>query len=202
MTPLKKVAVHEAGHAIAIWYCTATSQLACVSTLSDGETAGHVKYKLREAPLHQWCVAVICLAGVAAEVKVYGVARSGPAKADLLQALQAIRSTPEDHPWGHLTGKVLPFRSMYRSTLSDREVEGLTAAYRAASTMLDAHNRAFRKLVKALMSRRILTEKELTPILGNRERIFQLGTAHFLRPQARSTRWQRFKLWLRRLWPW
>src|SRR5271166_3771290 len=78
-----RLAVHEAGHAVAGWCCTLVGEVA-VATI-EAKSGGYVRhsyYKI-DGPEAEWCEMVISLAGVVAEATVYSRWRTRGCEQDL-----------------------------------------------------------------------------------------------------------------------
>jgi len=168
-----RIAVHEAGHAVAAWGCTIVQNVELVAI--DGPDGGFVKFNTCaiNSSDRDWCEAVLMLAGVAAEVAVWGKVRTGGAKDDLLKArekVQGILGMGDDHaPWRRKPiDPCIPFDAMYYPVLSDAEHRALANAYLHAKNIVRSHGRSYYKLVSALMSKRRLNEAEVADILPRR----------------------------------
>ncbi|HYX19560.1 MAG TPA: hypothetical protein VFA98_01800, partial [Thermoanaerobaculia bacterium] len=111
-----RVAVHEAGHAVAAWCCTLVAEVK-IATIEDKGGGGVVKYSYVPSPnpAAPWCCAVIALAGVAAEAHVYARWKTAGAHKDITDALTYVRqSRGHAPPWERLGGKRdLGFQKMF-----------------------------------------------------------------------------------------
>ena len=187
-----KMAVHECGHAVAAWCCTAVSAIGGITM--ERETGGGVLYtfvfKMGSVADSHWCDTVISLAGIAAEVHTYGRCRGGPARTDLSKAREAARELVKlgspSPPWGkskHLN--VLPFDKVWEDAPSAAEVAILSQAYRMARDIVKAHGHSFYRLVSVLLTRKTVTEKEAAVVLGRRpKRLVGLLRPTFLMPHG------------------
>lgn len=167
----RRFAVHEAGHAVAAWYCTAVERITRASIDANGGVV--VMRSRRGAP---WCDAVILLAGIAAEGIVIGRFSSGPAREDLRHAIAAIRDLP-DREDRAATGPTPDLERAFASPLSERERRLLRAAYGEAREIIRAHRDRFDRLADELHRNGSLDESEMRLILGARGPIAALG--HF-----------------------
>jgi hypothetical protein len=179
-TPELRSAVHEAGHAVALWCCTATEAIRSVHIDAAG---GGVLHDTRErSQAERWCCLVICLAGVAAEGAAFGSWRSGEAKRDLLRARELAEQLGETPaPWtvGPTYGVIeKPFRA-----LSEGATRALHVGYAMPQRVLRAHCPRFYRLVGSLLHLRHLDRSALAAVLGSRVpiRFFGLcGRADFI----------------------
>lgn len=181
-----RIAVHEAGHAIAAWFCSSVFRIQ--SVVMDESGGGYVDYvisynKKDERPKY-WCNLVIALAGVAAEVKIYSTVRSHPARLDLAYARQLaekLSKTESDFPWYFdAAAPTLPFEEIYETPLSNKENEILSNTYRYVSRLLLVRTKQHHKLVVYLLKHRQISEKQLCSLLGSRQLITAFGSGFLI----------------------
>jgi len=168
-----RVAVHEAGHALAAWCCTLVSEVK-IATIEAKHGGGTVVYAFLNlpGPDSAWCRAVISLAGVAAEAHVYARWKTHGSKEDIAAALaQAGRARDHDPPWARIgsgASSTLGFQRLFASKLHPSDEVVLEESYRMARRILRAHGGDFFRLVSALLAMRTAREAHLEPILGRR----------------------------------
>jgi ATP-dependent Zn protease len=179
-----RAAVHEAGHALAAWFCTAVVEVVSVELLGDvqGESDGVVTYRWRQIDGDAlWRALVVMLAGAAAEVATFGYLQSAGSRSDLVKARQVaewICGTPEFAlpRWARDTlGATPAFAQMFVEPLLPEVEAALSAAYRVARAVLVAHAAKHTALVSALLHRRRLGEAEVAHVLGHRVGIKLVG---------------------------
>lgn len=147
------VAVHEAGHAIAALRCPLVTSVDRIHIAPDG---GYVSYVIRGDDVRtMWCSTVILLAGVAAEVMIYGRFRSGRAASDLAKA----RSLAEtlvlkgfQVPSGARARHTLDFAAMFETRPDPKVAAVLQAAYTTSRALLDKHQAQHGRLTGALLA--------------------------------------------------
>lgn len=172
-----RVAVHEAGHAITAWLCTAVVNINHI-TISDhgGQTNVTMTKKSLDA---FWCDLVITLAGFAAEVTIYRNGRSGPMANDLLIARELanilIQNGANTSPWKKVSSGTLNFQKMFQQPLSENERQVIEAGYQHARYLLQQHLSSHHRLVVYLLRHRTVTEKEMETLFGKRTFIFTAG---------------------------
>jgi ATP-dependent Zn protease len=163
--------VHEAGHVLAAWLCSHTYDIG--ATVVDPQ-GGRATYSIsghdRDASSIAWASLVIDLAGVAAEIVVFGRFRTGTVYGDLSSArvhargigpVEVDRLPPPYRP-------VLPFTLMYSPVLTDDEERVLGAAYQQAKGLVTSNAQRFYRLVALLMTFRTATEAQIGIALGSR----------------------------------
>jgi hypothetical protein len=173
-SPLWRASVHEAGHAVAAWLCTAVLAVHEVRVGHvRGEPFGHVR--LTERGSAEWCRLVIVLAGVAADQCIYRAkARSRPYASDLNQAraLAAVLSG-QAPPWS-VEGPTLPFTSLLEG-LSDGERAVLDVGYRRAAALVRSHRNAVLHVASALAASGEVGQSKLEEMLGSRDMTRAIG---------------------------
>lgn len=169
-----RAAVHEAGHAIAAWFCTNVVEVSWAYITPEG--SGKVKYTCRRDPSAsaaysetKWCDLVICLAGITAEIVVYGKTRSGPAAKDLEEALGHARALAgSEAPWETSDSVRVPFETAFRHPLSAAEFKVFQAGYQMAKRLVLSRERQLYQLVSALLMWRRTGPAEMERFLGSR----------------------------------
>jgi hypothetical protein len=162
-------AVHEAGHAVAAWCCTAASDVHITIEAKDG---GKVTWMMHGDSIDVlWHRLVIALAGAAAEAMVYKRSRPEASSASDFQAAreyaELIGRAPA--PWGDPGGPTIAFDKIYRaSPISTPARANLEAAYRMARRVIRAHGRDYYRIVSLLLTRRTVREHDVVHILGHR----------------------------------
>lgn len=167
--------VHEAGHAVLAWYCTAVVDVTCVNVRRDSgaKAGGHVSYRSLpvSSPAAVWCDVVVSLAGLAAELMVFGSFFSGRCASDLSCArrgAEAIVRSGYEPPGGLGPGPSLPFDRMFADPLPDQELRVLRAAYRVARDILEERSEDLSRLSQLLISRPVVGGADLRSVLGRR----------------------------------
>ena len=175
-----QIAVHESGHAVVAWCCTIVTRIAQAVVGSDG---GFVDYAIQpfDSSDVRWCKIVLCMAGAAAEITVFGKIRSGESRSDLAEARSLteglIGKGDSTSPWRikWVGPKSLPFAQIYVPTISPEEETILANAYVRAKELVQAHGDRFYALVTELMEKRILDEQDLERILHKRSFVQLVG---------------------------
>lgn len=171
------VVLHEAGHALLAWHCTAVDSVLSVNTRESaiGGPGGYVKSAWlvnAPQPALDWCRLVVVLGGVAAEMMVARRARSGPASEDLMAAADLSRRIVQaggaDPPWSESWDYKLAFERVFVEQLSDAEMRVLRIGYAAARGMLARRPTALARLEVLLAERHVATGEELRAALGKR----------------------------------
>ena len=182
-TPECRMAVHEAGHAVAAWACTYVTEMT-VATI-ETKTGGVVEYMIHstEKPDGMWCELVITFAGVAAEAWVHGKASSMAAESDLLK-VRALAKKLADHavspPWTPLDGSTPSFEKLYKNPLEDAELEVLKHGYRMARHVVRSSDHRFHHMVVLLLTKKTVRESDVENVLGHR--VFTKLSGLFSRP--------------------
>ena len=162
-------AVHEAGHAVAAWCCTAATDVRITIEASDG---GRVDWTMNDSGIDvEWHMLVITLAGAAAEAMVYKRSRrEASSKNDFRAAREhAERIGSTDSPWKDPGGPTIAFEKIYHAPpLSTTARANLEAAYRMARHVIRAHGRDYYRIVSLLLTRRTVSERDVVHILGDR----------------------------------
>ena len=184
-TPECRLAVHEAGHAVAGWCCTLVGEVT-VATIED-KSGGFVRhsYYAIGGPEAEWCEMVISLAGIAAEAMVYSRWRTAGSEGDLSRALALAKSIDargqESLPWdrlGFAAGPVPDFTKMFKAELPTAVLENLEEGYRMTRQVLRSHGSRFFKMVTLLLTKRAVTRFDMERALGKRhfETLIAVGT--------------------------
>lgn len=192
-----RILAHEAGHALAAWHCTVVDTIDVDCTLPAG---GIVRSRMSvrgasgnaqalAAEMH-WCRLVITLAGIAAELRVFGTCRTLPCGEDLVLAREIVALlAAHGHDRRKDTGLV-PFHQFYAEPLTNDEAAVLHAAYADARAIVDGPG--LLKVILLLAGSPKATDRELARALGSRFPITflgALGTVKFLgagRPPSAS----------------
>ena len=198
-------AVHEAGHLVAAWYCTAVGRIEAASIHGAGSNVpgadGFVRYTCDDDA--NWCAAVIAMAGMAAEVIVFNRVNPTNSSDDLSVARN--RLSLESRPRWALpdsTTPRLPFQDMFRGPLPGELLNDIQHAFHVACLILQHYRERFLKAVSILMTLETVRESDLHELLDNRQatRILNMSGARFLfygetavAPQN-LPRWRRFVL--------
>ncbi len=185
-------AVHEAGHALVAHYCTLVREV--IEVKAAPHRGGLTTYRPSDhsTPDGLWCDAVISLAGVAAELRVYGKTRSGEAKTDLqhcyrvVEQLMAVNQLAP--PWKRIhRRKHLPFHQMFEGSLTLDQQAVMDQAYNMAHLLLARHESKFHRLIELLMEKRKIGPHELNQVMGTR---FMMRYLHpsvlFVWPRSKS----------------
>jgi len=172
-TPECRTAVHEAGHTIAAWMCSAVNKMELMTV--EHKDGGRVSYTIHSAdtPNGLWCLLVILLSGIAAEISVYGRTRAAPASSDLIKSREIAAELVEKDclipPWKVPDrGRTLHFEDMYASPLSSSEAIVLKRAYHMAHAVLSSHEKAHQRVVSMLLTKKSVGEADVEVILGTR----------------------------------
>lgn len=181
-----KTAVHESSHAICCYLCT---RVDCVKSVEIHDRGGVVLYHHGDGLDDElkWSLAVNSLAGLAGEIVYYKKIRSGPAKHDLLNALDLVRRISIDYNPPIFSGQSLDFSKMFTVRLTAREKFLLETAYKQAKEIIVASRQKIDKLSQLLYKKRYLTSDDLEEVLGNRTLLLMLGlfkTTSFVYPKA------------------
>jgi len=164
-----KVAVHEAGHAIAILKAEHTKGIVRkVTTVSNVKTAGMVTFTLTGSPLFlNWENVVVALGGAAGEF----VGRGGEIDADGmgpdLESALKYSALILAEGW-----KPSPYTPMYdvanlhKSAVGDDERAVLNFFFNEAVGRVRRHDKHFYALVNALLERRELTGSQIKEVLS------------------------------------
>ena len=171
------VVLHEAGHALLAWHCTAVSDVLHVDTrvALDGSPGGYVRNAWLTAapkPAIHWCRLVVALGGVAAEMMVSRRARSGPASEDLMEAAALCRAIVRvggvDPPWSPPRDRGLAFERVFVDQLTAEELRVMRSGYSMARDLLEMRAAALASLLVLLAERPAVRGDELRRALGPR----------------------------------
>lgn len=169
--------VHEAGHALAAWHCTAVAEVLTVDTMrtADGNRGGHVRNAWLAAapqPALDWCRLVVALAGIAAEMMVIRRARSGPASEDLMEAAALCRRIVEaggdEPPWPAPRDRRLAFERAFVEQLTEKELRVMRSGYAMARELLGQRATSMARLLALLIERPVVRGDDMHPALGPR----------------------------------
>jgi len=184
-TPECRLAVHEAGHAVAGWCCTLVGEVS-VATIED-KNGGFVRhsYYAIGGPEAEWCEMVISFAGIAAEAMVYSRWRTRGSEGDLSRVLECAKKIGAEGqanlPWdklGSVDGSVPDFKKMFKGELAPFVLENLEEGYRMTRCVLRSHGSRFFKMVQLLLTKKAVTRFDMERALGKRhfETLIAAGT--------------------------
>lgn len=169
--------VHEAGHALLAWYCTAVAYILHVDTVKsgDGTPGGHVRaawYVSAPQPAADWCRLVVALGGLAAEMLVVRRVSSMASASDLLDAAARcraiVRAGGVSPPWPAPTAPGFPFESVFTDPLTEAELRVMRVGYATARDLLARHPAELARLIALLVERPFVRGEDLRPALGPR----------------------------------
>ncbi len=170
-----RAAVHESGHTLLGWFSLYAKNVQSVIIHGDGGGATHFASRI-DRPAACWDMIVVVLAGVAAEMAVFGSGGRGAKKdfetartfAQKIIAEESAR-VPAVCPWKHIKmDKSLDFRTVFSPAPSKRECEILRICYDRARSLLLTHCAVLDKLTAELDKKGSLTEADLLRLLGPR----------------------------------
>ncbi|HVS94851.1 MAG TPA: AAA family ATPase, partial [Puia sp.] len=181
----KRIAFHEAGHAVVSWFLPQVDPLIKVSVIPRGKSLGAAWYLPEEKQLRtassfreRLCAT---LGGRASEELVFGEVSSG-ALDDLekvtKEAYQMVAYYGFDKKIGNVSfydsdgaaekGFQIPY-SEETANLIDEEVHQMvTDAYGRAMSLLEAHRRELDRLAAILLEKEVVFKEDLEAILGSR----------------------------------
>lgn len=174
----KNIAIHEAGHAIAAWWCSAAERIEnlTITAKNGGGVMNYRAYNSSETD-HYWCLLVIVLAGWAADNVISNKFRIAEADSDLNKAKEfakLIQSSYKLPPWIIKTVSLpFPFQNFY--SVSSNELAILQQAFEFAKFVIVKQKKLHLELVKLLMKRKTINSSEIEELLGNREMIRTSG---------------------------
>lgn len=134
---LLKVAIHEAGHLITAWKCTAIHSIQSVKLDKYEGCVSYIAYIKKDDNKYNWCSLVISLAGMAAEVIYLKKIRTGPCAADLINARIVVAELikgnfePEE-----IDGPSLKFDNMFVKQLTEQELKIFRAGFAKAKDII------------------------------------------------------------------
>lgn len=172
-----RVVVHEAGHALTAWHCTAVARVLSVNVLqnSRGGPGGFVRsawLTTAPAPALAWCQLVVALGGLAAEMEILRSCRSAPASDDFRDAALLCRAIVQagavEPPWPALPERAIALERAFAESPPDDEARVLRAGYAKARDLVAERRRALARLVVLLADRRVVGGVELEGPLGSR----------------------------------
>jgi len=177
---------HEAGHALLALSTTAVARVTGIKVDDDG-LAGVMNYRkshlvyLDQSPKALWCLLVIDLGGMVAEMMVCGSVKTNPCRNDLLSALAYAKqivdiSTLGRFPWSRPRRTKAPdFRLMFEGGLSEAEHEVLVLAYGHAWDLLERRREQLDELAALVADKKGLSEHEVEQWFGNRNLLLGVG---------------------------
>ncbi len=168
--------VHESGHLLGAWFCTAVTKLNHLEVNDNGGIVHCTYFANPSDPKINWTRAVISLCGIAAETHVYKRFRSGPSRNDLQEAADYVKN---------MRGHILPapitdietsldFSKIYKDQdLTAGDLYTLTNAYKQARKLIRDREEQFYKLISmasslAAYNNTKVTEKHIEAVLGSR----------------------------------
>jgi len=178
----KKVAFHEAGHAIIGWFLEHTSPLLKVSIVPRGQGLGYAQYMHKDAYLRSQNQLndqmVMALGGRAAEEVVFGSITTG-ASDDIDKVTRIARHQVSVYGFNERIG---PVSFQEKANQGERPLYGTDTANmieeEAKKLVITAHNRAkelltekkdlLSKLASRLLEKEVLNNDEVAEILGQR----------------------------------
>ncbi|PRP77661.1 peptidase M41, FtsH domain-containing protein [Planoprotostelium fungivorum] len=182
MSPMekKKVAFHEAGHAILGWFLEHTDPLLKVSIVPRGRGLGYAQYLPKDQYLRSEDSLndrmVMAMGGRAAEEIVFGSITTG-AKDDIDKVTRIAHSQVSVYGFNERIGplsfqrkqnELRPY-SEETAMVIDEEVRKIVhGAYGRAKDMLQEKKELLVKLADTLMEKEVLSNKEIVEILGER----------------------------------
>lgn len=183
-----RMAVHEAGHAVAAWCCTMVSD---VRITIEAKHGGQVTWMMHgEGGDVTWHRLVIALAGAAAEAMVYERSRrEASSKDDFRAAREYAEALGGEPPWVDPGGSTLAFEKIYVAPpLLPATRANLEAAYRMARHVIRAHGRDYYRIVSLLLTHRTVREHDVARILGHRAPLRLLAPfgARFVLPRRKK----------------
>lgn len=169
------IAVHEAGHTLLAWACTLVCEITCVDTLQhkDGGRGGTTIFKIYAKTVRgMWSELVITLAGIAAEVNIYGKFQAQEVSEDLISAWELSRKLVNQQqllaPWKLPKTPTIPFSKIYRKVSPD-QILILEQAYAMAGHLLITHKQRYHQLMSSLINYQILDNQKVSEVLGKRQ---------------------------------
>ncbi len=129
---------------VAACLCTGASEIEATIDAPDG---GQVSYKLiAGTSASEWCSLAIGLAGLAAELRVYGSTRTGPAREDLGKSLASARKLVGTNPPWPLEGDPTPapdFARTYEGTIEPAVLAVLVTGWGQARRLVRFNDARF-----------------------------------------------------------
>lgn len=189
------MAIHEAGHVVAAWYCTITLWLK-VTLEPDPKWPGSLGRVATQheqgSSAHVWCLGACGLAGIAAELMVEKYVAVGPTTDDLRQVFEMLPKIAGSSPPWTSSGDSFPtlvelerhpfevasdIAKAFGKSLSTDERIALFSIYVQARNLVHAHRERLLAVAQLLEERRTLTEDDLRPTLGPRFAVIRAGLA-------------------------
>jgi ATP-dependent Zn protease len=171
------VVVHEAGHTLLAWHCTAVADVLLVNVRANasGGPGGFVRNAWMTAgpqPATNWCRLVVALGGFAAEMMVMQRASSGPSREDLLEAAALcraiVRAGGAEPPWPAPREREIAFERAFAEEMSGAELAVMRAGYATARDLLARRAESLTRLVVFLLRKPVARGDELAEVLGHR----------------------------------
>jgi hypothetical protein len=166
--PEVRAAIHEAGHAVTAWRCTAVGEIEFVR-VGGGEGLVRFSFSPRRSVACDWCRVVIALAGPAAEAMTYASGRSLESRSDLTSALRFAESLAGTRPpWKVPEGKTFDFEKLFHPRPPEAVLLVLCDAYRTARRIVRGDRRGVHVVASALLSKKKISHRDLEVALGPR----------------------------------
>ena len=165
--PGVRAAIHEAGHVVAAWRCTAVGEID-FARVGDGD--GLVRFSfIRHSNACDWCRVVIALAGPAAEAMTYASGRSLESRSDLAGALRLAEALAGTRaPWKIPEGKTFDFEKLFHPRPPEAVLSVLRDAYRTARRIVRGDRHGVHAVASALLAKKKLRHRDLEVALGPR----------------------------------
>lgn len=173
------IAIHEAGHLIAAWYCPTVTRIYSVRA---GTIDGVVLYEVIQTStaIAMWNDLVISVAGITAQLWVQKSARAGDSENDLVKAADLVKKLASmcvaRVAFPIETSDRDSITRMYSRKFTADEAHLLEAAYLKARTILIRTEPDYYRVVNAIMTGATLDQKTLESLLGKRPRLDPGGT--------------------------
>ncbi len=178
-----RTAVHEAGHAVLAWEARCVMDVTSAQIVADDDerSAGLVKYRSRLPVIARdnWEQVSICLAGLAAEVTMYGSCQKGGAEDDIRSARELVDEIYQGErgyfgssacPWNEEADKAPSIAgTVYGDDERSRKNEIIDSCYRHALAKIREHRHLFDAVAAALDQKGRLDQDELATLLGERQ---------------------------------
>lgn len=174
-----RAAVHEAGHAVTVWCCTLVREVGDVTIEhKQGGLTSFWTFK-QETPESHWCGIVILLAGMAAEIAVFGKTRSGGCGPDLTlareKAKHLVKSRRVTPPWRvPQRRRSMQFDKMFVA-IDPAQERILNECYSMAHAILESYGGNFYRVVSVLLTKKTAAASDLAAVLGSRIHIKLIG---------------------------
>ena len=165
-----QTAVHEAGHVIVAYCCSAVKNIVSVSIVPDlnKKDSGITHIEFNSPP--NWCDVIIALSGMVGEIITYGTCSYGAIEKDLIMAKRItkkllLRKVPFtfDVPASQSVKFIGAFEDV-----EPEEAMMLEISYRMARHIIVSQQDKFHRLIALLLHHKICNESQLSSVLGSR----------------------------------